>query len=331
MRRRDILTTMAGATVCLGSPLAHAQQPDRVRRVGVLMAVTQGDPEGEARLAALRGGLEELGWVDGANLRLDMRWAAGDRERIRQYVAELVGEAPDIIVGNGTAVLDELHKATRSIPVVFVLTTDPVGLGYIDSLAHPGGNITGFTFLEPSLVGKWLQLLHEVAPNVTRAVVIFNPQSTPYYYSFLKPFEGRTDPSGIEIIKGEIATLADVQRVVASIASEPHGSLIVPGDPFNIVHDREILAEANRFNLPTLSVYRQFVLDGGLLSYAPSTVDVFRRSAAYIDRILKGANPGELPAQSPVTYELVINLKAAKALQLGIPLNLLARADEVIE
>jgi len=295
------------------------------------MAVRQGDPEGEVRLVALQQGLKELGWVDGANLRLELRWAAGDRERVRQYVAELVGEAPDVIVGNGTPVLDELHKATRSIPVIFVLATDPVGLGYIDSLAHPGGNITGFTFLEPSLVGKWLELLHDVAPNVTRAAMIFNPQSTPYYYSFLKPFEGRTDPSGIELIKGEIATLADVGRVVENIASQPHGSLIVPADPLNIVHDREIVAQANRFNLPTVSVYRQFVLDGGLLSYAPSTVDVFRRSAAYVDRILKGASPAELPVQSPVTYEFVINLRTAKTLQLTIPFNLLARADEVIE
>jgi putative ABC transport system substrate-binding protein len=330
MRRRDILTALAGVAVSFGSRLVHAQQPDRVRRVGVLMGVTQG-AEGEARIAALRQGLKELGWVDGANLRLALRWAAGDRERVRQYVAELVGEAPDIIVGNGTQVLDELFKATRSIPVVFVLTTDPVGLGYIDSLDHPGGNITGFTFLEPSLVGKWLQLLHEVAPNVNRAAMIFNPQSTPYYQSFLKPFEGRTDASGIDLIKGEIFTLADLGRVVEDIASQPHGSLIVPGDPFNIVHDREIVAQANRFNLPTLSVYRQFVLDGGLLSYAPSTVDVFRRSAAYVDRILKGASPSEMPVQSPVTYEFVINLKTAKSLQLTIPLSIIARADEVIE
>jgi putative tryptophan/tyrosine transport system substrate-binding protein len=330
MRRRDILTALAGATASLVSPSAYAQQSDHLRRVGVLMGVTQG-AEGEARIAALRQGLKELGWVDGANLRLDLRWAAGDRERVRQYVAELVSEAPEVIVGNGTQVLDELFKATRSIPVVFVLTTDPVGLGYIHSLDHPGGNITGFTFLESGLVGKWLQLLHEIAPDVTRAAMIFNPQSTPYYQSFLKPFEGRTDASGIELIKGEVLTLADLARVVENIASEPHGSLIVPGDPFNIIHDREILAQANRFNLPTLSVYRQFVLDGGLVSYAPSTVDVFLRSAAYIDRILKGANPAELPVQSPVIYEFVINLKAAKALGLTIPPSILARADEVIE
>jgi putative ABC transport system substrate-binding protein len=330
MRRRELLILLGGATIW---PLAaRAQQTgDRPRRVGVLMGVAEGDPEGKARLAALQEGLKELGWVDGANLRLEMRWAAGERERVRQYAAELVAEAPDLIVGSGTPVLDELHKATRSIPVVFVLTTDPVGLGYIESLAHPGGNITGFTFLEPSLVGKWLQLLHEVAPNVRRAVVIFNPQSTPYYYGFLKPFEGRTDPTGIEIVKGEIATLADVQRVVENIASEPHGSLIVPGDPFNVVHGREIIAEAHRFNLPTLGVYRQFVVDGGLMSYAPSTVDVFRRSAAYVDRILKGASPAELPVQAPVVYETMINLKTAKTLQLTIPPMLLARADEVIE
>ncbi len=294
MRRREFITLLGGAGAAW--PLAaRAQQPGRMRRIGVLMTVSENDPEGQARLDALRQGLNQLGWAEGKNLAIEYRWAGGDIARLRDYTAELIGLAPDLIVANSTPALAALHAATTTIPVVFVMVVDPVGLGYIASLSHPGGNITGFTYMEVSLIGKWLDLLKGIAPTVTRTA------------------------------SGEL------EATIASLARVPGGSLIVGADASNIVRRETILRLVAQYKLPMLSAYRQFAEEGALMSYGPDSEEIFRRSASYIDRILKGEAPASLPAQAPTKFEFVINLKTARSLGLSVPANLLALTDRVIE
>ena len=300
-------------------------------RIGVLMGVAESDPEGQARIAAFRQGLADLGWVDGRNLRIEYRWAAGDADRIRAYAAELVALAPDVLVGNGTAALTALRDATRSIPIVFVLVNDPVGQGFIANLARPGGNITGFSFLEYSMVGKSLEMLRQLAPNVHRVAIMFNPATAPHYTVFLRSFETVPPPSPLEIKATPVGTEADIEQAVAKLAKEPGSGLLVPPDTFTVVHRDLVISSAAQHRVPAIFTYRQFVREGALISYGPETTDIFQRSASYVDRILKGANPGDLPAQAPTKFELAINVRTARTLGLDVPPTLLALADEVIE
>jgi putative tryptophan/tyrosine transport system substrate-binding protein len=330
MRRREFLGAIGGAAAIW--PLrASAEQPERMRRIGVLMTVGEKDPEGQARLDALRQGLNQLGWVEGKNLAVEYRWAAGDIGRLRDYAAELVRLAPDLVVANSTPALASLHAATTTIPVVFVLVVDPVGLGYIASLSRPGGNITGFTYMEVSLIGKWLDLLKGIAPSITRTAFLYNPDTAPFYTNFLRSFESTPHPAVMEFTGAPVSTDSELEATIASLAREPGGSLIVGADASNVLHRAAILRLVDQYKLPTLSVYRQFAEEGALMSYGPDSEEIFRRSASYIDRILKGESPANLPAQAPTKFEFVINLKTARSLGLSVPANLLALSDGVIE
>jgi putative tryptophan/tyrosine transport system substrate-binding protein len=329
MKRREFIR-LAGGAVAAWPIAARAQQPEKMRRIGVLMTVSETDPEGRDRIAALRQGLNQQGWIEGKNLTIEFRWAAGDMTRLRGYAAELVALAPDLIVANSTPALATMHAATTTIPVVFVLVVDPVGLGYISSLSRPGGNITGFTYMEVSLIGKWLDLLKKIAPSVTRTAFLFNPQTAPYYATFLQSFESLPHPA-MEVSRAQVLTVDQLEPTIAAIARAPGNSLIVPADASNIVHRETILRLVAQYKLPTLSIYRQFAEEGALLSYGPDSEEIFRQSASYIDRILKGESPANLPAQAPTKFEFVINLKTAGLLGLSVPANLLALTDRVIE
>jgi putative ABC transport system substrate-binding protein len=330
MQRREFITLFGGAAVTW--PLAaRAQQPDRVRRIGVLMGVAKDEPEGQARIAALREGLQKLGWIDGRNIRIEERWADGGIDSVQTYAAEMVKLAPDLIVANGTPFVEALHQATRSIPIVFVLANDPVGLGHVASMARPGGNITGFIFMELSLIGKWLELLKQMVPGLSRTALLFNPDTTPYYVPYLRSIETAPSPMPLELKGAPVRDGAELEGLIESIAREAGGSLISPAGPFNIIHDRAIAGLTERLRLPAISIYRQFVTDGGLMAYGPESADVFRRSAEYVDRILKGESPADLPVQAPTKFSFIINLKTAKLFGLTPPPTLLALADEVIE
>ena len=329
MKRRMFIALLGGAAAW---PLAaRAQRGDRLRRIAVLMTNAEDDPEGLTRSAAFRQGLRELGWTEGQNLRIDWLWSGGDVERMRGYAAEAAALAPDLIVANGAAHLSAVKQATRSIPIVFVLVSDPVGQGFISSLGNPGGNITGFTFVEYSMFGKSLELLKQVAPAVTRVGFLFNPDTVPFYDRFLPAFETHARYESVEVTPARVHTEAEIDAAVARLAAARGGGLIVPPDAYTMVRRDLIVKSTAQHRIPAIYSYRQVVKEGGLISYGPETADIFRRSASYVDRILKGANPGELPAQAPAKFELIINLKTANALRLEIPPKLLALADEVIE
>jgi putative ABC transport system substrate-binding protein len=304
---------------------------DRARRIAVLMTNAEQDPEGWTRAAAFRQGLRELGWTEGQNLRIDWRWSGGHVERMRDYAAEAAALAPDLIVAIGAAHLSAVKQATRSIPIVFVLVSDPVGQGFISGLGNPGGNITGFTFVESSMFGKSLELLKQIAPALTRVGFIFNPDTVPFYERSLPAFETHARHESVEVTPARVRTEAEIDSAVARLAAGPGGSLIVPPDAYTMVRRDLIVKSTAQHRIPAIYSYRQVIKEGGLISYGPETADLFRRSASYVDRILKGANPGELPAQAPAKFELIINLKTANALRLEIPPKLLALADEVIE
>jgi len=329
--RRQFVTFLgAVAAAAFAWPLStSAQQSDRIKLVAILMSSTENDPEGRARIAAFRRGLKELGWIEGRNLRIETRWAGADIDRIRAFTAELIALAPDVIVGNSSPVLATLHQATRAIPIVFVLVNNPIGLGIVESLARPGGNVTGFSFMETSLIGKWLDLLKQV-PGVNLALLLFNPDMTPNFSEDMRSLETRPDHA-VKLVGAPVHESDELEPLVSGLAREQGGSLIVPADSFNLAHLDMIARLAAQFKVPALSIYRQFVINGGLMSYGPDGRDIFRRSASYVDRVLKGANPADLPVQAPVVFNLVINLKAASSLGLDIPTNLLALADEVIE
>jgi putative tryptophan/tyrosine transport system substrate-binding protein len=330
MKRREFITLLGGAAAAW--PLvARAQPAERVRRIAVLMNNAQDDPEGQARAEAFRQGLQALGWIEGKNLRIDWYWTAGDIGRIRSNVTELAGRPPDIIVANGRVTLSEAVQAIRSIPIIFVLVNDPVGQGFISSLARPGGNVTGFTFFEYSMFGKSLELLKKVAPAVTRLACIFNPDMSAYYDQFLPAFETDARQYSVKLIIARVGTEAEINAAVAKLAAAPGGGLIVLPDAYTLVHRNLIVQSTAQYRIPAIYSYRQVVKEGGLMSYGPETSDIFQRSASYVDRILKGANPAELPAQAPVKFEFAINLKTATALGLTVPLTVVALADEVIE
>jgi putative ABC transport system substrate-binding protein len=330
MLRRQFIT-LFGAAAAIYPHAAYTQTPGGTPTVGVLMAGNESAPDNQKRIAAFRQGLADLGWTNGHNIRIVYRWSAGQSELIRRYAEQLVALAPDVILANSTPVIDAFKGMTASIPIVFALSIDPVGLGFVKSLSHPGGNITGFTFIDPELIAKWMQMLKDVSPDIARAAVIYNPATTPVYDKFVRMIAGGRQRAATELIAMPVTTDGALETSIGTFAQRPGGGLIVGPDPFNQVHLARIaqLAEQNR--LPTVSVYRPFVQAGGLLAYGPDTADVFRRSAAYVDRILKGANPADLPVQEPNKFEFIINLKAAKALGIAMPPTLLAIADEVIE
>jgi putative ABC transport system substrate-binding protein len=329
MKRRDFITLLGGSAVSW--PLAaRAQQPERVRRIGVLISPTETDSESQARIAAFKQGLQVLGWITGRNVHIDYRFGAADLDRTRAYAAELIGLAPDVILANSPQVLRALHQLTSTIPIVFALVVDPVGEGFVKSLAQPGGNITGFTSFEYPLSGKWLEVLKEIAPRVGRVMVINHPENV-IAVGYLRALESAAPSLGVDLSPIDVRDTGEIERSIDAIARESNAGLIVLPSPLTLVHRDMIVALAARHRLPAIYPFRYFVASGGLMSYGIDTVEVFRRSASYIDRILKGDKPGELPVQQPTKFELVVNLKTAKALGLDVPPTLLARADEVIE
>ncbi len=328
MRRREFIILFGGASAMW--PLAaHAREPDRLRRLGVLMSNAESDPLGQSRISAFRQELQDLGWKEGRNLKIELRWSGGDTSRIKDYSAELVRLAPDVIVANGTPVIAAMEEATRSTPIVFVVVNDPVEQGFIRSMAHPGGNVTGFSFIDFPLFGKSLQLLRQIAPGVTRVGFMFRPADHPYYDAKLKSLATEVLPT--EVVRAAVGSKAEIESEVARLAAQPGGGLIVPAGTFTLAHRQAILASVAQHGVPTIHSYREAVVEGGLMSYAPDTVDIFRRCASYVDRILRGEKPADLPAQAPIKFELVVNLKTAKTLSLDVPPTLLALADEVVE
>jgi ABC-type uncharacterized transport system substrate-binding protein len=327
MRRRDFITAVAAST--LTWPLAAGAQREKMRRVGVLMTLAADDPEGLARVTAFAQGLQELGWRDGRDLRIDYRWAATDAASAHRHAQELLTLAPDVIIAVATPSVVALQQATRTVPIVFVGVTDPVGAGLVESLAHPGGNTTGFSIFEYSISGKWLELLREIAPRVRRAVVIRDPLLTSGTAQF-GAIQSMAHSLGAELIP--VGARADeIERGLSTFAREPNGGVIVTASPLAAVHRNLIITLAARHQLPAVYPFPYFATSGGLICYGPDQVDPFRRAASYVDRILKGEKPADLPVQHPTKYELVINLKTAKSLGLDVASSLLARADEVIE
>ena len=330
MKRREFISVIGGAVAAW--PLAAgAQQPDRVRRIGVLMNLGSDDAEGQARNAAFLQGLQELGWTVGRNVRIEYRWGAGDAELFRRYASELVALAPDVILAVGGAVLPSLLQATRTVPIVFTGTPDPVGAGFVESLARPGGNVTGFTpFLEFGISAKWLELLKEIAPHVTRAAVIRDP-AIAGGTGQLGAIQSVAPSLGVELRPIGVRDAGEIERAITAFARSPNGGLIVTGSTLVLVHRNLIVTLAARHKLPAVYYYPIFAAAGGLIAYGPDQIDQYRQAAGYVDRILKGEKPADLPVQAPTKYELAINLKTAKALGLTVPDSLLARADEVIE
>jgi putative ABC transport system substrate-binding protein len=330
MQRREFIALLGGAAVTW--PLtARAQQPGRPRRIGVLMTNSESDPEGQARIGAFRQALKELGWTEGQNLQIEYRWTGGSIDRVQSGAAELVALAPDLILANGAAAVRALQQATRTIPIIIALSVDPVALGFISSMARPGGNITGFTFIDLPMIGKWMDLLKQMSPGIKRAALLFHPPATPFYQAYVRSFETAPHPSGMELKAAPCQDMAELESLIAAFAREPGGGLILPPDSLVVAQSLTIARWAEQHKLPAISVYRQFARDGGLMSYGPDTADIFRRSASYVDRILKGEKPADLPVQAPVRFEFAINLKAAKAIGLDVPPMLLALADEAIE
>jgi ABC-type uncharacterized transport system substrate-binding protein len=330
MRRRDFIKATAGWAAAWPSAV-RAQQSAHIPRIGVLMSDSESDPEGQAHVKAMREGLQELGWADGRNLRIDYRWAAGDIGRVRAFARELVELRPDVIVGRGTGMITALMNETRTIPIVFTTVADPIGAGFIASLAHPGGNVTGFTNFESTMVGKWLGLLKEISPRIARMAIMFNPDVAPYKY-YLRPFEDAASSFAVQPILAPIHDDADVEHVVLELARPPNAGLVVLADAFTTsTHRKAIIEMTARHHVPTIYPYRNMTAEGGLMSYGIGVIDLYGRAASYVDRILRGAKPADLPVQQPTKFELVINLKAAKALGLEVPMPLLIRVDEVIE
>jgi putative ABC transport system substrate-binding protein len=318
---------LAGAAA--NQPLAaHAQAA--MRRVAVLMATGESDPEGRARLNAFLKSFQQLGWTEGHNVTIDIRWSGGGLERTREIASEFVTLKPDVIVVNSTTGIAAMRRATSSIPTVFVLVNEPVAQGFIASMARPGGNITGFTMVDFSMVGKSVEMLKTMAPAITRAGLMFNPETYPYYDIYLRQFQAEPRRP-VEVTSAAVRSVAEIDLAIETLAAKPGGGLVVPPDPFTVANRATIRAALTKYRLPHIFYFGQFVREGGLMSYGPDTTDIFRRSADYADRILKGENPAELPAQAPNKFELVINLQTAKALGLEVPAALLALADEVIE
>jgi putative ABC transport system substrate-binding protein len=328
MRRREFLGGLGGAAAW---PLAARAQPaERMRRIGVLNSLPADDPEAQARHAAFLQGLQEFGWAVGRNVRIDSRWGAGDADRIGKMAAELAAQAPDVILATGGITVAPLLKATRTVPIVFVIVPDPVGAGFIESLARPGGNATGFLMLEFGLSGKWVELLKETSPGMTRAAILRDPNLSSVMAQ-LGAIQAVAPSLKVDVSPINVGNARDLERAIAAFARSVNSGLIVTASPSAAIHRDLIIALAARHKLPTVYYERNFVVAGGLICYGPDFIDQYRRAAGYVDRILKGEKPADLPVQAPTKYQLVINLKTAKALGLTVPQTLLARADEVIE
>jgi putative ABC transport system substrate-binding protein len=327
MRRREFIILL-GTAAAAWPRTAHAQQPDRVRRVGVLMGIAD-DLEGQARIAVFRQALQALGWSEGRNVQFIYRWSGGDVRHARQFAKELVDLRSDVILANSTPIAAALRETTRTTPTVFVQVSDPVTAGVVQSLARPGGNLTGFTNFEPSMASRWLELVKGIAPNITRVAYLFNPNTAPLLYA--RAVEAAAPLLSIKPFAAEVHNADEMEGVIEQFAREPDSALVVLPDLFTATNRRSIIALAALHRLPAVYPFRYFVASGGLMSYGIETLDTYRQAASYVARILKGENPGDLPVQAPTRYELVINLKAAKALALDVPPTLLARADEVIE
>jgi putative tryptophan/tyrosine transport system substrate-binding protein len=328
--RREFITLLGGAA---SWPLAaRAQQQERMRRIGVLMGYAESGSSGQALIAALRDGLQKLGWTEGRNTRIDIRWATpSDTESIQQFAKELVALQPDLIISSTTPITAALLQQTRTIPIIFPALSDPVGSGFVANFSRPGGNVTGFNVSEPTQTGKWVELLKEIAPRVARVAMLFNPASAPYAEYWLDPFKSAATSFAVEAISAPVRDGSELNSVIAAQAREPNSGLIAMPDSFTIAYRLEIISLADHYRLPAVYPFRFFAEVGGLLSYGVDLVDNYRRVSTYVDRILKGEKPSELPVQAPVKFELVINLKTAKALGLTVPDKLLALADEVIE
>jgi putative tryptophan/tyrosine transport system substrate-binding protein len=330
MRRREFITLLGGAAATW--PLAaRTQQTERVRRIGVLMFSAESDQEGVSSVAAFREELRNLGWMEGRNSEIDIRWAAADVELMKRFAKELVALQPELILTSSTAATAVMLQQTHTIPIIFVLVADPVGSGFVASLPRPGGNATGFTPIVGSLGGKWVELLKEIAPRIVRVTLLFNPPTAPFVEGYLNPFKTAAASVGAEAIVAPVNDMSGVESFVTTEARERSSGLVVIPDAFTVAHRAEITALAARYHVPAVYWSRSFAEVGGLISYGPYIVDEYRRAASYADRILKGSKPSELPVQAPVKFELVVNLKTAKALGLDVPPTLLARADEVIE
>jgi putative ABC transport system substrate-binding protein len=334
MRRREFITLLGGATAAWPFA-ARTQQPGRMRRVTVLLGLAENDPEAISRVKAFRLGMRDLGCIEGRNVQIEYRFAGTNLESIKESINKLVAEvvrlAPDVIVANTTAVMAALQQATSTIPIVFVVVNDPVGQGFVSNLAHPGGNITGFTFIEPEMVGKWVDLLGDVKPKLSQVALMFNPDTAPYYDAFIRSFKASPRQTSVKLEAVPARNVAEVELAVANLGRESGSGLIVGADFYVLAMRGVIIKAADKVRLPVISPYRQFVVEGGLMSYGPDGADIFRRSASYVDRVLQGESPGNLPAQSPVKFELVVNLRTARALGLSLRESFLQLADEVIE
>jgi putative ABC transport system substrate-binding protein len=329
IRRREFVLALGSAAVW--PVAARAQQAERARRVAFLHAYAENDPEVLARIVAFRQGLEALGWTENRNIQIEHRYSGGDLGRIQAYTAELVRSAPDLIAASSTPIIAALKQATDTIPIVFSVVNDPLGQGFVSALSRPGGNITGFTFIDFPLIGKWAEILKKIAPRVRRITLMFNPGTSPYYPVFLREFGDASTSLGVELSASPVHDEAGIEATIAALVREPDAGLIAAADVFVNTRRRLIMALAERHRLPLMCPFRQFVTEGALISYGPDTADIVRRSASYVDRILKGEKPADLPVQAPTRFELAINLKTAKALGLTVPMILQMTANEVIE
>jgi putative ABC transport system substrate-binding protein len=330
VRRREFITALGG--VAAAWPLAaSAQQTMHVRHVGVFMAYAENDPEARDYVEAFNNGMKELRWTEGRDIRIDFHWATGDVNRMRSLAKQLVEQKPDVIVSNTTPVTATLLRETRTIPVVFVIVSDPVGSGFVAGLSHPGGNATGFINVEASMATKWLELVKETAPSVTRVALLFNPTTAPYFQYYQKPFEAAARSISVEPLPSPVRDLFEIETVMAMLTREPKGGLVIMTDSFMLINREPIVSLVDRYGLTAVYASRSFATSGGLIAYGPNNRDLFRRAAGYVDRILKGEKPTELPVQVPTKFELFVNLKTAKSQHIIIPQSILIRADEVIE
>jgi putative ABC transport system substrate-binding protein len=330
MRRREFIRLLGSVAVV--RPLAaHAQQPNQMKRIGVLMPYAENDPETSSRVTALREALLKLGWTEGRNIRFEHRWPASDPEAISKLAREIVDMRPDLILTDSTTPIAAVLRETRTIPVVFVQVGDPVGSGFVASFPHPGGNATGFNNFPPTMTSKWLELLMEIVPRTARVMYLFDPPTAPYAQRFFEPLKGAASSIGVEALASPVHEPAEIEPAIASFAHEPNGGLIVLPTAFMFVHRDLIIAPAERYRLPAIYPFRYYAESGGLISYGSVPPDAYRQAAAYIDQILRGAKPADLPVQMSVKFELAVNLKTAKAIDLKIPESFLVRADKVIE
>jgi putative ABC transport system substrate-binding protein len=330
MRRRDFIKVTVGSAAAW--PLtARAQRSDQMRQIGVLMPYAKDDPESSRRFTPLREGLLKLGWTEGRNIQFEQRWSGSDAAAIPKLAREIVDSRPDVILADTTPVTTAVLHETRTIPIVFVQVGEPVGSGFVASFQHPGGNATGFNNLPPTLTSKWLELLMEIVPRTVRVMYLFNPPTSPYAQRFFEPFKGAASSMGVEAVASPVHDPAEIETVIGGFAGQPNGGLIVLPSAFTAVHRDLIIAVAARHRLPAIYAFRNYAESGGLMSYGNVPSDAYRQAASYIDQILRGAKPADLPVRMSVKFELVVNLKTAKAIGLKIPESFLVRADEVIE